>query len=76
VHFLTHNQDSSFVKTTPNFNNAILFQKFAFQTDQEIMKRHVFQVPGMTENAMQYHKVKIIIEALTEHFYPMIFLNQ
>lgn len=74
IHFLTHNHDSTFVQTAPVFNDAILFQKFQYQTDQEIMKRHVFQVPGKSGNSMQYYRVHIIIEALTPHFYPMVYL--
>lgn len=37
---------------------------------------HIFQVPGKVTNAMQFFRVKLVIESLSDHFYPMIFLNK
>jgi len=54
----------------------MMMQKFYFNTDRELVKFHVFRVPGSTNGQIRYHKVKINIDALTPYFFPRVYLNK
>ena len=42
-----------------------------------MVKYHVFKVPGKTKDGINVdYQVRLIIEGLSEHFYPMVFLKK
>lgn len=76
VTFLTNNHDQLFSTTSAYYNSATLFQKVQFDGVNQMAEFHVFQVPGVTNAEAQNYKVQVIIEALTDDFYPMLFLKR
>lgn len=73
VTYLSNNHDQLFSLTSAYYNSAILFQKAQFESVNEQMKYHVFSVPG---GANQNYKAQIIIESLSDHFFPMLYLKR
>ena len=80
VEFIPNNHDFTFRLKHPYFNFASLFQKFQYQSASEQVKFHVFQVPGAAQNpntvTSNFFKVRILISALTPHFYPVLYLKK
>jgi len=71
-----NNHDSIFLQTSAYYNKAMLFRKHQFMSVQEQVKFFVFKVPGATSSGPVTYDGKIIIESLTEHFYPLIYLKK
>lgn len=83
VEFIPNNHDSTYTLTHAEFNKELLYEKYQFQSNQEYVKFHVFQVPGAKlldddGNNLEdvFYKAKISIKALTPHFYPIVYLNK
>jgi len=81
VDFIPNNHDSTYSLTHADFNEQLLYEKFQYQSIQEHVKFHVFQVPGATFNkdkelSDSYYRTKISINSLTPHFYPMIYISK
>ena len=51
VAFIPNNHDYTFSLTQPSWDKALLYQKYQFQSVQEQVKFHVFQVPRARRNA-------------------------
>ena len=76
TYYLGNNNDYTYTLKHPVFNYWTLRQKFTFQTTQERVKFHAFQVEGGAGLRPSYHRTRIIIESLTPNLYPIIYLKQ
>lgn len=81
VEFIPNNHDSTYSLTHGEFNDQILYEKYQFQSNAEHVKFHVFQVPGASKDSSGnlqdvFYRTTININALTDHFYPMIYLKK
>ena len=74
--YLGNQNNYNFAMRHPLFNFWTSMQKFSFDTTQELVKFHVFHVPGGSIRDETYHMVSIIFESLSPHLYPMIYLNK
>jgi hypothetical protein len=54
----------------------VLYRKQQFQTDQEQVKFHLFRIPGAASGKQTNVKFSIKVEALSDHFYPQIYLKK
>lgn len=75
THFLGNNNDYTHQLTHPYFTLGTIPQKFTFRTTREQVKFHAFQVEGGASSSPTYHKVTIMVEALTPNLYPMIYVR-
>lgn len=80
VEFIPNNHDSTYSLTHADFNDLNLYEKYQYQSNQEYVKFHVFQVPGaklVNKNLEEvFYRVRISINSLTPHFYPMLYLKK
>jgi len=80
VEFIANNHDSQYVLKQPEASAELLYEKVQFQSAQEQVKFHAFQVPGATELDdgsldPRSYTVTIAVEALTPHVYPRLYLK-
>lgn len=74
--FLANNNNQAFSAQSAFYNSATLFQKVQFDGFNTLSQQHVFQIPGTSTNNTQKFKVQIVIEALSENFYPIVYLKR
>jgi hypothetical protein len=80
VKFIPNNQDYTFNINHPGLTAHQLYRKHQFQSESELIKFHVFKVPGAIKNGntltTRFYKAVVKVEALTANFYPLIFLKK
>lgn len=76
VLFLANNNNQAFSSQSAFYNSATLFQKVQFDGFNTLSQQHVFQIPGTTTSTPQKWKVQIIIEALSDNFFPIVYLKR
>ena len=80
VAFVPNNHDSQYALRQPDASAELLYEKARFESVQEQVKFHAFQVPGATQlddGRLQpvFYQVTIAIDALTPHVYPRLYLK-
>jgi hypothetical protein len=80
VQFLANNHDSQYQLRQPEASAELLYHKVQFQSGNEQVKFHAFQVPGALElddGSLRetFYEVTIAIDALTPHVYPRLYLK-
>lgn len=76
TNYIGNNHDFTYTLKHPVFNDWSMQQKFRYDTVQEQVKFHVFQVPPSRTGSTVYHTVSITLDPLTPSFYPQIYLNK
>ena len=73
--FIGNNHDYTYTINPAN-TFGMLPAKVTLYTQRELVKFHVFNVPGVSTGQAVYHQVTITITILDQNIFPVLYLNK